>query len=145
MKKNKIRIKLPIMRLMLGLMIFLSSMIAATEVKAANETSEEYSQYITEEINVEPYRKTTNADGNYTIVPESIKGDDWIFAGWYTDSSCQTSLGKDVITGTYTAKFVPADVLNVKAQISSNVLNENAEDDSTASIRYPYQRCTDAS
>ena len=136
MKKNKNRIKLPIMRLMLGLMIILSSMIAPTEVKAADETREEHSQYITEEINVEPYRKKTNADGNYTIVPESIEGDDWIFAGWYTDSSCQKSLGKDVKTGTYTAKFVSADVLDVKAQISSNVLNENEEDDSTASLRF---------
>lgn len=59
----------------------------------------------------------------------------WLFAGWYTDEKCTTSLGSGAVCtgtgkmeGTYYAKFVSADVLSVKCQITANT---KSTDDST--------------
>ena len=62
----------------------------------------------------------------------------YIFAGWYTDEACDEAslLGTATPTETTYALFVPKHVLDVKAQISGNLLNSDATDDGTASIRF---------
>lgn len=52
--------------------------------------------------------------GNY--IPPELTG--YVFAGWYSDASCKKALGTDVTVGKAYAKFVDADVLTVKAQIT---------------------------
>ncbi len=132
-KSNK---KRSFMGIIICMLFFISTVIIAMEVKAADKACTGHIQYITEEMEVDSYRATTDADGNYTSYPVSEKGEDWIFAGWYIDSTCGTALGANITAGRYTAKFVPAHVLDVKAQISANLLNASEEDDSTGSLRF---------
>jgi len=60
----------------------------------------------------------------------------WLFAGWYTDETCENEYwgqekpGEDVY-----ALFLPSHVLSVKAQVSANLLNDGTSDDASASIR----------
>lgn len=42
---------------------------------------------------------------------------DYVFAGWYADKECTEMVGADVTTGNYYAKFLPKEVLSVKAQL----------------------------
>ena len=52
---------------------------------------------------------------------------EWLFAGWFTNSDCTSALSSSVVytegsavnSGPYYAKFVPADVLSVKCQITA--------------------------
>ena len=64
--------------------------------------------------------------------------DGYLFAGWYTQEVCDTTcmLAGKTPTDTVYALFVPQDVLSIKAQVSANLLDENAENDSTGSIRF---------
>ena len=53
---------------------------------------------------------------------------EWVFAGWFKDVECTTALGstEEPVAGTlYYAKFVPADVLSVKCQISTGTTEES--------------------
>ncbi len=63
------------------------------------------------EYDVSEYR----ANGTYTY-PER---EGVVFAGWYTDPDYTTPLGENVTEGKAYAKFVNANVLTVKAQISA--------------------------
>lgn len=64
--------------------------------------------------------------------------DGYLFAGWFYDE-----LGREPVQSktrtterTVYAKFVPENVLTVKAQISSNLLDDNTRDDGSGSIRF---------
>lgn len=72
---------------------------------------------------------------------------DYIFAGWYTDAEAQTAAASGT-TGDY-ARFVPADVLSTKVQVTNGIVtdttNENYKDkyimrfvSSVDSIDYKY-------
>lgn len=50
-------------------------------------------------------------------VPAPSSYSDYVFAGWYVEDTCKTTLDPTVTSGTYYAKFVPKKVLGVKAQI----------------------------
>lgn len=58
--------------------------------------------------------------------------DDCVFAGWYTDDTYTTPLGKNVTTGMAYAKFVDAEVLSVKYQIGYGT----TLDDTEAKLRF---------
>jgi len=76
---------------------------------------------------------------NQGTYPKDVEGlEDYLFAGWYTDQACdEASLLKDATpTGTTYALFVPKHVLDVKAQISGNLLDSKTDNDGTASIRF---------
>ena len=86
---------------------------------------------------VKPYSAQQVADfKTYGTYPKDVEG--YLFAGWYTDEACDEAslLGTATPTETTYALFVPKHVLDVKAQISGNLLNSDATDDGTASIRF---------
>ena len=62
----------------------------------------------------------------------------YLFSGWYADEACAVSplQSLDGVEGTVYALFVVDDVLSIKAQISSNLGNDNKTDDATGSIRF---------
>ena len=73
-------------------------------------------------------------DANIAPVPtpseEEKKASDWIFAGWFTDITCEMALGETIEAGgTYYAKYVPAEVLSVKAQVTSGTNVETEKTD----------------
>ena len=62
----------------------------------------------------------------------------YLFSGWYADEACTTTPIQKLeeATGTVYALFVVEDVLSIKAQISSNLGNDDKTDDATGSIRF---------
>lgn len=102
-------------------------------VKAACDT---HTGYITEQKDISEFRNNKDSDNYYISVPTSTQGNDWIFAGWFTDETCEKALGTDVTTGTYYAKFVPSHVLGIKAQISASLINNAISDSTTGDMRF---------
>ena len=86
---------------------------------------------------VKPYSKDDVIElqekGEY---PNDVEG--YLFAGWYTNENCDEDrlLAGKTPTGTTYALFVPEHVLDIKAQISTNLLDSNTTNDETASIRF---------
>lgn len=68
------------------------------------------------------YPKLTAADGS--------DYQEWLFAGWFTDETCKTSVGSDAKTaeGNVYAKFVDADLSYIKCQVTpgTDVASEQA-------------------
>ena len=62
----------------------------------------------------------------------------YLFAGWYTDEVCSkdTILGSKTPSGTTYALFVPEHVLSIKAQISVNLIDDDLNNDTKASLRF---------
>ena len=67
----------------------------------------------------------------------------YLFAGWFTDKTCakESAIASDVLTveegTTVYAKFVPRYILTVKAQVSTNLLDDAiTEDDAEGAIRF---------
>ncbi len=87
-------------------------------------TTEEY--YRTEELEVSNYI-TTEGETVIRAAPKPTTTEapykDWLFAGWFTDASCDTVYTAQ--TGIAIAKFVPAEVLSAKCQILSGTSKEN--------------------
>ena len=66
----------------------------------------------------------------YTKTPDAPEGyAGWLFAGWYTDNACEkeSALGNSVTSDAAWAKFVPADILSVKAQISAGTFYDSPD------------------
>jgi len=81
--------------------------------------------YIVEQhTNISAYRNT-NGNTSPSIEKTETTGE-WVFAGWYEDAACSEAVKKS--SGEAYAKFVSADVLSVKCQISTDT---TAESDST--------------
>ena len=64
--------------------------------------------------------------------------DGYMFAGWYTDESCDEDylLAGKTPTGETYALFVPKHVMDVKAQVSANLVDDDSSNDETGSIRF---------
>ena len=77
---------------------------------------------------IKPYR------GEVKVAPST--GEGYLFAGWFTDETGQEALGESVTTGVAYAKFVPAHILDVKAQISGTVQKETNASTKTATLRF---------
>ena len=80
----------------------------------------------TESIDITPYK-----DG-IAPKPADPAHAGWIFAGWFTDTTCTTAVDKTTATGAQYAKFVPSGVLSAKCQ----VLAGTAADSATSKIRF---------
>lgn len=80
----------------------------------------------------------TDATTYVGIKAPECKQDGYLFAGWYADQTCVASPLRNLegVEGTVYALFVVDDVLSVKAQISSNLGNDDTTDDATGSIRF---------
>lgn len=72
---------------------------------------------------------------NYAI-PDNTEYSSCVFGGWYIDSGFTKPLGSSTKVADAYAKWVDADVLSVKAQVSANLLDSNTSNDSTASLRF---------
>ena len=65
----------------------------------------------------------------------------YLFAGWFTDSACtlETAVSASTTTvenETVYAKFVPKQILTVKAQVSAELLDTDLTNDTTGTIRF---------
>ena len=105
------------------LTIFLSA-ICFLAMNTSDALASESSAFKSEQLSIATYTDT-DAEGNITRTapkPSANLGEaykDWIFAGWYTDANCTTTVGKTVTEGTYYAKYVPSEVLSAKCQVSA--------------------------
>lgn len=92
-------------------------------VGAADNTSEEYWKVVL--MDVDDYR----SDSNNLIAPEYNGSGEYIFAGWFTDKECTEAISKQTTTGSAYAKFVPADILGVKAQVNVELSDHDTTND----------------
>ena len=119
------------------------------EVQAAAVTTDTDGNYIKEYTDVKTYRKAETVDGSgevkYVFTAPTLTVDagddyaDFVFAGWFTDNTCETPLGKtDVTTETAYAKFVPRDTLSVKFQTANATVTdtEHTVDTNVGAIRF---------
>lgn len=98
----------------------------------AAEATEESAKYYVQQYTgtkVSEYK-----DANTTPAPTPAEGkeqyNDWIFAGWFTNEACTVALGEIISEeGTYYAKYVPAEVLSVKAQVKVDTTAESEKTD----------------
>lgn len=88
----------------------------------------QYVMYTAEEFKT--YRETAE----YTA-PEK---DDYLFAGWFRDMNGEQPVGSDIkeLDSCVYAKFVPENLLTVKAQISENLLDNNSANDQKGDLRF---------
>ena len=101
------------------------------EVYAAEETEEDVKYYV-QTYTGEKVKEYKDAETAPVPTPsaENAKANDWIFAGWFTDDKCETALGTTINDGdTYYAKFVPSEVLSVKAQVKNGTTAETDKTD----------------
>lgn len=80
--------------------------------------------------------ETYKDDKGAGIAPEAPEG--YLFAGWYTkDGTAYKAVSNPMEGAVYCAKFVPEEVLGIKAQISKTLTDDNDENDgTTAAIRF---------
>lgn len=79
------------------------------------------------------------SSGTYTKPDAPSEYSSYIFSGWYLDENGAKALTENEANNTKSgayAKFVPKDVLSIKAQVSANLLNPDTEDDATGAIRF---------
>lgn len=80
-----------------------------------------------------------DAEGNGVApqTPDELK--DYLFAGWFTsedDGKTYKAVKKPVDNEEYYAKFVPSAVLGLKAQVTTNIVNDDVEDKTQNAIRF---------
>lgn len=94
--------------------------VLATESTVEDVTPDGVDYIVEKHTSISEYR----TEGNFkapSIQNETVTGE-WVFAGWFKNVECTTALGstENTVAGTpYYAKFVSADVLSVKCQIST--------------------------
>jgi len=74
-------------------------------------------------LDIAQYTSIDNEDNLVRTAPKPDANSDykdWIFAGWYEDQACTTTVDKTTESGTYWAKFVPSEVLSAKCQVSAD-------------------------
>lgn len=96
-------------------------------VGAADDTSTEYWKLV--QMDIDDYRKD---ESNYTA-PEYDNSGEWLFAGWFDEEG--NAVSTDTTTGTYYAKFVPADILGVQAQVNSELYDKDTTNDDTKTYK----------
>lgn len=86
---------------------------------------------------VVPYTEDFEAGKEPTDMADyNAKG--YVFAGWFTNEECTKALTTENqanVTQAY-AKYVDAEILSVKAQLSGNLYDTNTENDGTGAIRF---------
>ena len=103
------------------MLVVVGACLLPTEGREALAGSTDSSAVYVKNLDIADY--TTN-DADSKIVRTAPKPDatsdykDWIFAGWYTDQACTTTVSETTVSGSYWAKFVPSEVLSVKCQVS---------------------------
>lgn len=113
-----------------------SLVIAVMTLSFGTVFAEESDYWITKEYaEISEYR----VENNYTSPAlDGEDGQNYVFAGWFTDSSCtkKTALKADVKSGSAYAKFVPKKVLGLKAQVNAELCDTDTSNDETGAIRF---------
>lgn len=102
-------------------------------VGATDNTSEAYWESVFMDVN------TYRTDLENLMAPENPNADeseDWLFAGWFTDEACTKTIDSSMQEGSAYAKFVPADILGLKAQVNAELTDNNTTNDDTGAIRF---------
>jgi len=78
---------------------------------------------------ISAYRTEQDSQTGYFITYPSREG--YLFAGWYEDARCTKAYTKDTIAGVTEAyaKFVPEEVLSVKAQVTAGTAYDSTKAD----------------
>lgn len=79
------------------------------------------------------------ADNTAPTTPDDLS--DYIFGGWYTNTGTEdkpvySPVREPELNEKYVAKWVPAEVLGIQAQISNNILEDNTETQDNNKIRF---------
>jgi len=117
---NDVKCKIYIGMFILTFVIFATIFTENNVVHAANtQYVDSSTDFISEQMTIPSDDTVPVATGEYA---------DWLFAGWYSESTCtEESIIKSKTVGLSAwAKFVPADVLTVKCQVKSDIDNGNA-------------------
>lgn len=128
MSKKMKRVVTWVLVVCLGIIGF--SLLGVKSVKASEETGSE-KKVEWEYLNVAEYREG-RTQKNFKA-PEK---DGYVFAGWYTQKEGTTSIEEDFKTGMAYAKFVPEEILSVKAQLIKELLEPNGEKNNGGAIRF---------
>lgn len=78
---------------------------------------------------ISPYR----SEGEYKPYDE-MEG--YVFAGWYENADETAPIGVDKKNNSAYAKLVPKEVMNVQAQISATLIDDNTGNDESGAIRF---------
>lgn len=73
-----------------------------------------------------PYNDVDVIDGDIPTPSEDAYSD-WLFAGWFKDATCTINTAvrdKNTVDSTCFAKFVPKDVLSIKAQVGTEQVDD---------------------
>lgn len=129
MKKRMKKVLIACSAIMCVLILNVLSVFAVEDGTVTDVTSGGIAQYFAD---ISSYR-----DDTFTVEREGENGnpetityynnelsaptgyEDYIFAGWYTTAECTTTLGSDVTSDSAYAKFVPKQILGIKAQIEA--------------------------
>lgn len=93
--------------------VLILSGVCLLSTKDKEVQASEASEYTTESYTYDQIKEYKQSDTK----PAKV-GADWIFAGWFTDKNCTTAYNVNTHTADGFAKFVPADVLSVKCQVT---------------------------
>lgn len=131
MKRKMKQIVMPL----LVLCMIASMLLVNVFITDATEPIDECGR-IVESYDLDTAKDYINDGKTYTYPTCKTAG--YLFAGWYTKETCgkDSYWGKETPGDTVYALFVPSHVLGVKAQISGNMIDEDEDNDSTASIRF---------
>lgn len=120
------------------LVLCVTVLMFAVNVSAAEETTTpiDNCDRIIEAYDLDDAEGYIN-DGDASTYP-TTDTEGYIFAGWYTDEACgeDSYWGQEEPGDTVYALFVPSHILSVKAQVSSNLLDGDISNNSSASIRF---------
>ena len=92
-------------------------------VGATDNTTKEYWKVVP--MDVDTYR----TDLNNKKAPIYGEAGEWLFAGWFTDEACTKAIASDMKEGSAYAKFVPADILGLKAQVNIELSDDDTTND----------------
>lgn len=122
-------------KLIVGLFVFalvlsgMNLLLFGESKVQAEETSVKYyvQPYSGEQVSA---YKTAKKVPSPTPEAGKEKYNDWIFAGWFTNDACSNALVNTIdAESTYYAKYVPAEVLSVKAQVKKDTVKETDKTD----------------
>lgn len=113
-----------------------SFVLAAITLSFGTVFAEDSNYWKTKEYtNISEFRK----EDSYTApVLDETGGEDYIFAGWYSDPACtkEKALKANVKSGSAYAKFVPKKILGLKAQVNAELCDAVETNDEEGAIRF---------
>ena len=118
-------------KIVVALFVFAMAFTGMSEVYAADGEEVAAPKYYVKEYSGETVKGFKDAGSVPFLTPaEDSTHAGWIFAGWFTKDDCETALGKEVDTDkTYWAKYVPAEVFSVKAQVKNGTTDKSVKTD----------------